>query len=222
MDHGTSEERMKPEEEATAGRIRPFETEARDLAADAVDVAESLTATRDVVLSDDQLAWRKASLSPERLREAAAEGDDGVIEDAARNRAIDEGPYLKPRWKAIRSNPPRLNEGHLVSIVVFAVFIALMTTGGTSWTVLALPVGVACAYAAYRTYYTSRADESDVESFGLERGTEPVSVEVVLDGREPETVALWHLHREYVTTPISEELHEAATRRVLRHYDADS
>ncbi|WP_049903245.1 hypothetical protein [Halococcus agarilyticus] len=219
----STEDQAEHEDEATTERIRPFDEDARDLAATAIDVAERLTTTREFVLLGDQLAWREESLPPEQLRQAAAEGDDAAIERAARNQAIDNGPYVKARWEAMRSvDRHDLNEGHLVSAVVFAVFVALLSTGGVSWAAVALPIGLVCAYAAYRLYHAFRTHGSRPRAFVLGVETDPVSVEVVLDDREPEAVALWHLHREYATGSISEELHEAATKRVLRHYGTPS
>ena len=127
---------------------------------------------------------------------------------------------MKPRWEALRSvdhHDP--NGGHLVSAAVFAVFVALLSTGGVPWALVALPIGVACAYVAYGIYHTSLTHRSRPRGFDPGVETDPVSVEVVLDDRDPETVALWHLRREYAAGSIPEELHEAATKRVLRHYD---
>ena len=219
----STEDQREHENEATTERIRPFDEDARELAATAIDVAERLTATREFVLPGDELAWREESPPPEQLRTAAAEGDDEAIERAARNTAIDEGPYVKPRWEALRSvDHHDLNEGHVASAVVFAVFVALLSTGGVSWAVVALPIGLVCAYVAYRIHHASRTYGSRPRAFDPGVETDPVSVEVVLDDRDPETVALWHLRREYATGSIPEELHEAATRRVLRHYDTSS
>ena len=216
----STEDQREHENEATTERIRPFDEDARELAATAIDVAKRLTATREFVLPGDELAWREESPPPEQLRTAAADGDDEAIERAARNTAIDEGPYVKPRWEALRSvDHHDLNEGHVASAVVFAVFVALLSTGGVPWALVALPIGIACAYVAYRSYHASRTHGSRPRGAASGVEADPVSVAVVLDDRDPETVALWHLRREYATASISEALHEAATERVLRHYD---
>ena len=219
----STEDQRENEDEATTERIRPFDEDARELAATAIDVAERLTATREFVLPGDELAWCEESLPPERLRKAAAEADDETIESAARNTAIDEAPYVKPKWEAVRSvDRHDLNRGHLVSAVVFAVFVALLSTGGVPWVLVALPIGVACAYVAYKSYHASRTHGSRPRGVASGVETDPVSVAVVLDDRDPETVALWHLRREYATASIPEALHEAATECVLRHYDDHS